>query len=314
MRGDVRWWARAIGVTSVVAVVAVVVGAASAEEDRPRLAPGLVPAGSYRLWCGSEVSPPDAIELAGRPARAVTAGETSTVVVTWTHVVRINDDGSRGATVSGPTGCNATLTPGTYEVRVHESTSHRQWLEHPEIAALTLTPIVFRTTTKTWRVRAADFVPRPPLEEHPCDGTEHRSGLESEEAEALRRAVASALASRGARIGPEHVHVRTVSGPLLGFSVFLESQSRQPRHSFDCQMAEYEAGNLELPLQSALHAVFGMVQEAGGRTRVTMRVVEVETSIVIDAGMGTVDGIGEAATTAAAHDAASQIGFDVFGW
>jgi len=314
MRGDVPWWARAIGVTSVVAVIAFVAGAASADEERPRLAPGLVPAGSYRLWCGSEVSPPDAVELAGRPARAVTAGETSTVVVTWTHVVRIRDDGSRGATVSSPTGCTATLAPGDYEVKIHESTSHHQWLEHPEIAALTRTPIVFRTTTKTWRVRAADFVPRPPLDEHPCDGTDRRSGVESEEAEALRRAVASALGSRGARIGPEHVHVRTVSGPLLGFSVFLEAQTRQPRHSFDCQMAEHEAGNLELPLQSALHAVFGMVQEAGDQTRVTMRVVEVETSIVIDAGMGTVDGTGEAATTAAAHEAASQVDFEVFGW
>ncbi len=78
--------------------------------------------------------------------------------------------------------------------------------------------------------------------------------------------------------------------------MFLESQSR---HSFNCQMAEYEAGNLKLPLQSALHAVFGMVQEAAGRTRVTRRVVEIETSVVIDAGMGTVDGTGEPATTAA---------------
>ncbi|TVR88550.1 MAG: hypothetical protein EA416_13285 [Trueperaceae bacterium] len=311
MRGDERSWRRVIVVTVLAALVCI---GAVAEEERPRLAPGLVPAGAYRLWCGSEVSPPDAVELAGRPAREVVAGETSTVVVTWTHVVRIRDDGSRGATVSGPTGCSATLSPGDYEVRVHESTSHHQWLEHPEIAALTRTPIVFRTTTKTWRVRAADFVPRPPLDEHPCDGTDRRSGLEGDEAEALRRAVASALASRGARVGPEHVHVYTVSGPLLGFSVYLETQTRQPRHTIDCQVAEHDAGNLELPLQSALHAVFGMVQEAGGRTRVTMRVIEIETSIVIDAGMGTVDGTGEAATTAAAHEAASQIGFDVFGW
>ena len=310
MRGERRRSARCAALALVVAVVGAV---AHADDEAPRLAPGLVPTGTYRLWCGSEVSPPDAIELAGRPARQVVEGETSTVVVTWTHVVRVREDGSR-VTVSNPAGCRATLAPGDYEVAIHRSTSHHQWLEHPEIAALTRTPIVFRTTTRTWRVRAADFQPRAPLDDHPCDGTERRSGLESEEAETLRRAVASALARRGARIGPEHVHVRTVSGPLLGFSVFLETQTRQPRHSFDCQMAEYEAGNLELPLQSALHAVFGMVQEAGGRTRVTMRVVEVETSLVIDAGMGTVDGTGEAATTAAAHEAANQVDFEAFGW
>ena len=314
MGGDMRRWARAIVLISVAALAALVAGGALAEEERPLLAPGLVPAGSYRLWCGSEVSPADAVALAGRPPRPVVAGETSTVVVTWTHVVRLRDDGSRGATVSGPTGCSATLSPGDYEVKVHESTSHQQWVEHPELAALTRTGILFRTTTKTWRVRAADFVPRPPLAEHPCDGTDLRSGVESDEAEALRRAVASTLANRGARIGPEHVHVRSAGGTLLAFSVFLESESRQPRHTVDCQMAEAEAGNLELPLQSALHAVFGMAQEAGDRTRVTMRVVEVETSIVIDAGMGTVDGTGEAATTAAADAAADQVDFGAFGW
>jgi hypothetical protein len=311
MCGDLR---RLVRIAAAVLVAVLAVAAASAEGEHPRLAPGLVPAGTYRLWCGSEVSPPDAIELAGRPARPVVAGETSTVVVTWTEVTRLRDDGTRGAIVSSPTGCRATLAVGDYEVAIHRSTSHHQWLEHPEIAALTRTPIVFRTTTHRWRVRAADVSPRPPLADHPCDGTERRSGLEGEEAEALRRAVASALASRGARIGPEHVHVRSAGGPLLTYSVFLESQTRQPRHTFDCQLAEFEAGNLELPLQSALHAVFGMAQEAAGRTRVTIRVVEVETGVVIDAGMGTVDGTGEAATTAAATDAASQVDFEVFGW
>jgi hypothetical protein len=314
MRGERAVAPRRRLLTGAAVLVAVVLGDAQAQaDDVPRLEPGLVPVGTYSVWCDSQLSPPDALALGTRPARPLVAGETETVVRTWTEVTRIREDGRRQGVPVG-SGCTVRLSEGYYEIQVHEALSHQAWLPHPEGIGLTRTPQLFRTTTRSWRVRVADFTPRPPLPEHPCDGTDMRSGETSDEAEALRRAVASALAARGARVGPEHVYIHSAGGPLLSFAVYLESQSRQPRHTFDCQLAEHEAGNLELPLQSALHVVLGMLQEAGGRTRVTMRIVEVETSVVLDAGMGTVDGTGEAAATAAANQAAADMDLELFGW
>lgn len=45
-----------------------------------------------------------------------------------------------------------------------------------------------------------------------------------------------------------------------------------------------------------------------------MRVVHVETGVVVDAGMGQASGTDGAAVGQAARDAASQIDFYVFGW
>jgi hypothetical protein len=314
MPGSVGCRRREAAAAALLVLVTALVGAGRAQpQDVPQLTPGLVPVGTYGVWCDLEVSPPDAHALGTRPARDVTVGESETVVRTWTEVTRLHDDGRR-QTVPVAGGCTVRLGEGYYEVRIHEALAHRVWEPHPADVGITLTPQLFRTTTRSWRVRVADFAPRPPLKEHPCDGSEARSGETGPEAEALRRAVASALASRGARVGPEHVYVHSDGGPLLTYAVYLESQTRQPRHTFDCQMAEHQAGNLELPLQSALHVVLGMQQEAGDRTRVSMRVVEIATSVVLDAGMGTVDGTGEAAATAAAHEAAAGIRFEDFGW
>jgi hypothetical protein len=58
----------------------------------------------------------------------------------------------------------------------------------------------------TWSLRPAGERP------HPCDNTDIREGLISPEAEMLRESVASALAARGARIGPEHVVVLAPEG------------------------------------------------------------------------------------------------------
>lgn len=47
-----------------------------------------------------------------------------------------------------------------------------------------------------------------------------------------------------------------------------------------------------------------MVQQVGGKTRITMRRTKVETAIVINAGMSRVEGTGHDAITQAATEAA----------
>lgn len=281
-------------------------------DEAPWLTPGLVSTGVYRVWCSTVIDPPDALALAGRPPREIEEGETGTLVRTTTEVAVV-DGGRRVPVRSTAEFCTVSLhTAGTYEVSVHEQTLHWAWLRHPEEIGLTRTTQGDRTSRRSWRVRVVDVAMRDHAGDNPCDDTDARVGEESDEAEALRRAVASALAARGARIGPEHVIVQRDG--LLSFAVYLRASDRQPRHHIDCLVREAEEGNLELPLPGALHLILGGVQHAADQTRVTMRVAEVETSVVLDAGMGQSQGTGEAAMTEAAHDAAADIDFDLFGW
>lgn len=146
---------------------------------------------------------------------------------------------------------------------------------------------------------------------HPCDNTDIREGLISPEAEMLRESVASALAARGAKIGPEHVVVLAPEGQgsqgfdMLRYTVPLQSSDNQPRHNMNCLVEKIESGEIEPgTLIGAGEMIFGMVQQIEGKTRITMRRTKVETSMVIDAGMSTVEGTGHDAVTQAATEAA----------
>ncbi|MGM0667002.1 MAG: hypothetical protein ACQETA_06745 [Bacteroidota bacterium] len=158
----------------------------------------------------------------------------------------------------------------------------------------------------TWSLRPEDEGP------HPCDNTDIREGIISPEAEMLRESIAAALRARGARIGPEHVVVLAPEGQestqgfdMLRYTVPLQSTDNQPRHNMNCLVAKIESGEIEPgTLIGAGEMIFGMVQQVGGRTRITMRRTEVETAIVINAGMSTVEGTDHAAVTRAATEAA----------
>ncbi|MCA1756366.1 MAG: hypothetical protein LC649_02780 [Bacteroidales bacterium] len=158
----------------------------------------------------------------------------------------------------------------------------------------------------TWSLRPADERP------HPCDNTDIREGIISPEAEMLRESIAAALAARGARIGPEHVVVLAPEGQeslqgfdMLRYTVPLQSTDNQPRHNMNCLVAKMESGEIEPgTLIGAGEMIFGMVQQVGGKTRITMRRTKVETAIVINAGMSTVEGTGHDAVTQAATEAA----------
>lgn len=158
----------------------------------------------------------------------------------------------------------------------------------------------------TWSLRPEDGSP------HPCDNTDIREGIISPEAEMLRESIAAALTARGAKIGPEHVVVLAPEGQestqgfdMLRYTVPLQSTDNQPRHNMNCLVAKMESGEIEPgTLIGAGEMIFGMVQQLGGRTRITMRRTEVETAIVINAGMSTVEGTDHAAVTRAATEAA----------
>jgi hypothetical protein len=75
----------------------------------------------------------------------------------------------------------------------------------------------------------------------------------------------------------------------------------------NCLVEKMESGEIEPgTLIGAGEMIFGMVQQIGGKTRITMRRTKVETSMVIDAGMSTVDGTGHEAVTQAATEAAES--------
>jgi hypothetical protein len=146
--------------------------------------------------------------------------------------------------------------------------------------------------------------PPPRPDAHPCDGTDIRDGDDSAQSEALRRLLARVLAGRGAQVGPEHVSVRADGLPQ--FSILLGAATGQPRHTHACLEAAFRDGAIS-SMEGANRAIAGAVQQWGGRTRVTMRVFDIETSEVLDAALADADGADDAATEAAASEAAAQL-------
>jgi uncharacterized protein (DUF39 family) len=61
-------------------------------------------------------------------------------------------------------------------------------------------------------------------------------------------------------------------------------------------------------LEGAEYLIIGAILESEGMTRVTMRVIDVETGVVLQGGVGTVQGTGTEAISQAAAIALNQLG------
>lgn len=147
--------------------------------------------------------------------------------------------------------------------------------------------------------------PDPPtpvdvVDDHPCDGTDVRDGLDTPGAESVRTGIADAVTATGSAIGPEHVAVNgeADAGPLT-YSLRL-GRDGQPLHSGECIVHQFHQGAITPGVEEpASQLMVGMVQHVADRTRVTVRVVDVETGRIEDAGTGDADGTDEAAIDAA---------------
>ncbi len=279
----------------------------------------------------AEVSPRDALSGGMRPLRKVVPGETGTLLRVTTSVYRVQD-GRRLAQVPlthgrTPGMSEAYLWPGTYDVVILTINDSWQWVDRPPWDPVPWGPsrreaLYLVKETQFWNYEINSYrieVVGENEDPHPCDDTAMRDGVQTADAEIMREVLADAIGDMGARIGPEHIEIysphRPASEPgwdLLTFTVRLQMTDNQPRHNWECLVHAMETGAIEIgSLIGAGEMVFGMVQQAGGQTLLTMRRVEVETSLVLDAGMSTVDGTGRDALAQAASEAAQDALSDV---
>lgn len=143
-----------------------------------------------------------------------------------------------------------------------------------------------------------------------CEGSRSAGGDEEPRTALVRAPVAAALAAHGARAGPEVVAVRdTRDERVIRFHVRLGA-GNEPLPVLACLKREAAAGRVaEGSLAGAGHLLVGGVQRVGSRTRVSMRVVVVETAEVVAQGMGDATGSDGAAVRRAATDAVRALGW-----
>ncbi len=266
-----------------------------------------------------EVFPPDALAGGMRPLRPIVPWETGSLIRVFTQISHFEEGRPFGRVGLSPTEspgfAQAFLRPGTYQVSITINNNKWQWADRPPFENfrghyLIKETLLFSYETTTYILE----VPPAPERPHPCDDTEIREGLRTPEAENLREVIAAAVAGQGAQIGPEHVVIdrkgRPATDPgfdMLTFKIPLQMTDNQPRHNINCLFSKMKAGEIEPgTLIGAGEIIFGMVQQIGGQTRLTMRRVEVETSSVLGAGMSTVDGTGIDALNQAAAEAAAD--------
>ena len=121
------------------------------------------------------------------------------------------------------------------------------------------------------------------------------------ELEAERNAFVKGMQDAGYGVGAEHVTV--VPGNLTRFGVRLAGSG--------CILPTIESIQSRCPAsgsqKGAKRLLVGAVQHAGNTTRVTARIVEAETAVVLDAAKADADGSGAAATAAAMAQALKQL-------
>lgn len=307
-------------------------GTSSAAEGKVLEETGTLRGGVHYFPNIAELSPRDALSGGMRPMRKVVPGETGVLLRVTTSVYRVQD-GRRLAQVPlthgrTPGMSEAYLWPGTYDVVILTINHSWQWVDsppwdpapwslsrRPEPDYLVKETQYWNYETNSYRIEVVGELDDP----HPCDDTSIRVGVQTADAEIMREVLADAIGDMGARIGPEHIEIYSPHRPasesgwdLLTFTVRLQMTDNQPRHNWDCLVHGMETGAIEIgSLIGAGEMVFGMVQQAGGRKRLTMRRVEVETGLVLDAGMSTVDGVGRDALAQAASEAAGDALADV---
>jgi hypothetical protein len=128
----------------------------------------------------------------------------------------------------------------------------------------------------------------------------------------LRAALAGALRKHGAPSAtPDDLWVveEEGSGGNLYRWGFRLGRGNRLLGSIPCLRQQEAAGTLPAGgVEGSLHMVVGMIQHAGDATRVTARVVDVETAVVLDAGKGTVTGTDPNAVGQGADQALGNMG------
>jgi hypothetical protein len=120
-------------------------------------------------------------------------------------------------------------------------------------------------------------------------------------------ALAAALGASCYDAGPGSVHVSPQRG-LPCFQVRL-GQSGSPLPTLACIEQHIEQGDVpEGSLEGAKTMLLGCIQQVGGRTRVTVREIKVETGEVLRAGKGDADGTDDRSVQEAAETALRNMG------
>ncbi len=123
----------------------------------------------------------------------------------------------------------------------------------------------------------------------------------------LRKAMKNALAYAGCSITEDMLTVKEMGGRQFQFSLRLDKGYR-PLPQIPSNVSPPKGG-----LKGAWYLLLGMLQQLGadqeeGASRVTARIVSVETSEILKSGMGTITGMGAPAVEKAMIQAIEQLG------
>jgi hypothetical protein len=143
--------------------------------------------------------------------------------------------------------------------------------------------------------------PKHPPQPH-CD-----SGSGAAPSDDYGSAVAQGLSQAGFAVGGDEISTGTTDNGLSTFHVRTRGGCALPTTA--CVEQEAAAGHVPPgSVAGADYMVVGSVQQAGDQTRVLVRVVNVETGVVVAGGKGDAAGTGSDAIADAADEAAKALG------
>jgi hypothetical protein len=125
----------------------------------------------------------------------------------------------------------------------------------------------------------------------------------------LQESIADALSSHSHLTNPDDVQVnnRYAGHPLTTFAVRLSTDNR-PLPTLACLQNQIAGGNVPPgSLEGANKVLLGSVQQAGNQTRVTSRIVEVETGEILATGKGDAAGTDQNAIDQAADKSIANL-------
>jgi len=266
--------------------------------------------GEYEVPCDIFVEPPDAMQIgfAGPATRNPRIGERGKLTEVNTNVRRRDRDGrSTGPNLvevsEDEKRCVAALRQsGTYQVTTETTISQWIWVVSEQASSASVTrahtedlPLKFERKQFIIRVRGdcseeEIAAPSTPVADPVRDG--------------LRSALLQALSEQGQQVDGNSVSIEPLaSGGLWEFAVAISGQG--------CVLPSLDArADCSSPVVGpATDLLVGSLQIAGGRSRINMRIVDVETGIITTAAKGDALGSDTGALTRAASDALRGLSF-----
>ncbi len=138
----------------------------------------------------------------------------------------------------------------------------------------------------------------------PTSGVSCEDGGSADGLGGIEQAIGDGLRAAGFDPRADSVYVFRRSGGLICFQIRLGTQG-QALPSLSCIAGHLEAGDDIEPgsLQGTRTVIIGCIQQAGGRTRVTSREVDIETGVIGETGKGDAAGTDSDAIRDAAESA-----------